>query len=127
MSSTNCPQCGAPRAWVGWRLCPCGYDFGPGIELPVREIDSRPARPKVRRTWSEFLEFLLVVLSSVGIWMAFPKIMSAHPFFRLIVLFILLETRTTLEGTVALRKRLLLFGTLALLTLLINLFPTSTL
>lgn len=39
MSLEKCPQCGQPRASSTWRLCSCGYDFGPGAS---------PEKPKPR-------------------------------------------------------------------------------
>jgi hypothetical protein len=47
-----CPQCGQPRAWTGWRLCSCGYDFGPvnghETEVHAKERAARAETHKLR-------------------------------------------------------------------------------
>ncbi len=33
MNAKICPKCGTPQQWENWRLCGCGYDFGPPDKL----------------------------------------------------------------------------------------------
>jgi hypothetical protein len=44
-----CPKCGSPQAWECWRLCLCGYDFGPPLKPPQDRGKLPGLRPPAKK------------------------------------------------------------------------------